>query len=520
MTGRVRDYFARGDVAPVQISPRGRAAGIPSRCDPRPTGRPPQVRHQLPGHGQRFGYDLFGNGWNEENQKGNGIRFVGKNWYLSGSNVTSHLNNMEYDGAGNLRQLEPSNALSPIANYDGEGCIYELGTRAYANPTAPVTPVAQYSYNGDGQRVKRAVSGTTTYYLFGVEGTVAQEYTGGTVPVAARQNLVSDHLGSTRLVLDGTTLATVAGYDYEPFGSQIARIGEGYDTAPAAMRLLFTGKERDSETAGGVNPLGLDYFGARYYAAAQGRFTSPDPGDVGALLSSPSTWNMYAYVGNNPLTYIDPRGLCSKSADGDYLDDDKSGTFLFKGPCVQGNTATATAPKVRDLLAEAQAEQIRVQYEIMRRTQEQNSPKPDVPLSPSGQQAISAITNAAPTTCGGRVFGYIGAAGGKPVKGLELEGFLSYLGEYDSNTGWSNNFLVEGGVVGGHGAPAYTGSSGGVAVNARHFEPLFFAPGAGFAGLVGSPSGAGFYLGTSVVGVGAYVNITSNAACNEITRRH
>jgi RHS repeat-associated protein len=32
----------------------------------------------------------------------------------------------------------------------------------------------------------------------------------------------------------------------------------------------FTGKERDAET-------GLDYFGARYFSSAQGRFTSPDP---------------------------------------------------------------------------------------------------------------------------------------------------------------------------------------------------------------------------------------------------
>jgi hypothetical protein len=35
-------------------------------------------------------------------------------------------------------------------------------------------------------------------------------------------------------------------------------------------RQVFTGKERDAET-------GLDFFGARYYSGAQGRFTSPDP---------------------------------------------------------------------------------------------------------------------------------------------------------------------------------------------------------------------------------------------------
>jgi len=35
----------------------------------------------------------------------------------------------------------------------------------------------------------------------------------------------------------------------------------------------FTGKERDAET-------GLDYFGARYYSGAQGKWTSPDPFNI------------------------------------------------------------------------------------------------------------------------------------------------------------------------------------------------------------------------------------------------
>jgi RHS repeat-associated protein len=62
-----------------------------------------------------------------------------------------------------------------------------------------------------------------------------------------------------------------------------------------------TGKERDE--------TGLDYFGARYYSGAHGRFTSPDP-----LLNSgrpwiPQSWNRYAYTFNNPLRYTDPTGL-------------------------------------------------------------------------------------------------------------------------------------------------------------------------------------------------------------------
>ncbi len=48
------------------------------------------------------------------------------------------------------------------------------------------------------------------------------------------------------------------------------------------VRQQFTGKERDGET-------GLDYFGARYYAAAQGRFTSPDPENAGANISDPQS---------------------------------------------------------------------------------------------------------------------------------------------------------------------------------------------------------------------------------------
>jgi RHS repeat-associated protein len=67
------------------------------------------------------------------------------------------------------------------------------------------------------------------------------------------------------------------------------------------LTLKFTGKERDDET-------GLDYFGKRYFSGAQGRFISPDPHNEGAQLVDPQSWNMYSYVGNNPLRYVDPDG--------------------------------------------------------------------------------------------------------------------------------------------------------------------------------------------------------------------
>jgi RHS repeat-associated protein len=51
------------------------------------------------------------------------------------------------------------------------------------------------------------------------------------------------------------------------------------------------------------------YFGARYYRADVGRFTTVDPElDIKAALVDPQRWNHYAYVTSNPLKYTDPDG--------------------------------------------------------------------------------------------------------------------------------------------------------------------------------------------------------------------
>jgi RHS repeat-associated protein len=57
------------------------------------------------------------------------------------------------------------------------------------------------------------------------------------------------------------------------------------------------------------SPLtGLDYFGARYFSGAQGRFTSPDAPLLDQDPSDPQSWNLYSYVRNNPLIFTDPTG--------------------------------------------------------------------------------------------------------------------------------------------------------------------------------------------------------------------
>ena len=81
-----------------------------------------------------------------------------------------------------------------------------------------------------------------------------------------------------------------------PFGEEVAPL------SPPSDKRLFTGKERDNETA-------LDYFEARYYRANLGRFSTVDPElNIKDALVYPQRWNRYSYVTNNPLKYTDPDG--------------------------------------------------------------------------------------------------------------------------------------------------------------------------------------------------------------------
>jgi RHS repeat-associated protein len=109
-----------------------------------------------------------------------------------------------------------------------------------------------------------------------------------------------------------------------PFGEEIQandqdpsvprKTPQGYIGLADNVRQKFTSKERDIET-------GLDYFGSRYYASMQGRFTSPDLIFISRRrLLDPQGINLYAYVRNNPLAYVDPNGEEFKGTDGKKVD--------------------------------------------------------------------------------------------------------------------------------------------------------------------------------------------------------
>jgi RHS repeat-associated protein len=55
-----------------------------------------------------------------------------------------------------------------------------------------------------------------------------------------------------------------------------------------------------------------DLTPARISSPNFGRWFSPDPiGKAAVQLADPQTWNMYAYVRNNPTTLTDPNGTCA-----------------------------------------------------------------------------------------------------------------------------------------------------------------------------------------------------------------
>lgn len=104
----------------------------------------------------------------------------------------------------------------------------------------------------------------------------------------------TNHLGSATLETD--EYGTVISYEeYHPYGTSAYRSSKS-DVDLSLKRYRFTGKERDDET-------GLYYFGARYYAAWLGRWTSSDPaGFVRGL-------NLFSYCSNNAIIFHDPNGM-------------------------------------------------------------------------------------------------------------------------------------------------------------------------------------------------------------------
>ena len=105
---------------------------------------------------------------------------------------------------------------------------------------------------------------------------------------------LTDHLGSVRVIVDGTG-KVLERNDYYPFGARQVR--SDYPQL-AANRFKYNGKEE--QVTGG---LGYLDYGMRMGDLALGRWFSTDPLSENYLSQSP-----YHFSGNNPVVYVDQDG--------------------------------------------------------------------------------------------------------------------------------------------------------------------------------------------------------------------
>ncbi len=104
-----------------------------------------------------------------------------------------------------------------------------------------------------------------------------------------------DRLG-TRLISNPVG-ATQVEQNTLPFGTSI----DAETTGTSNQR--FTSYDRSDST-------GLDYAVNRTYNSGQSRFTQVDPiGMASASIGNPQSLNLFAYVQNNPIDFVDPTGL-------------------------------------------------------------------------------------------------------------------------------------------------------------------------------------------------------------------
>lgn len=165
--------------------------------------------------------------------------------------------------------------------------------------TTTTTTTTTYLYDGDDivlQLVADGATVSTRQYLHGpgIDEPLAQVQDGQSYYYHA------DGLGSI-LALTDSGKNIVQRYTYDTFGMLTSVLDSEFGNAYA-----YTAREWDRE-------LGLYYYRARYYDPMEGRFISKDivgftAGDV----------NLYGYVGNQPVNFVDPSGLFNVDAGGGF----------------------------------------------------------------------------------------------------------------------------------------------------------------------------------------------------------
>jgi len=202
-----------------------------------------------------------------------------------------------FDKDGNMT-AGPLGATSANWTYDFNNNLTQAGGVSYSydledrlvgfTANGGVTTLVNNPGSGFSQVLqKRAPNGAITRYVWGVG--LAYEETGNEIRVYHY-----DHRGNTA-AFSGSSGTITGRVLYGPFGEIAARSGD------TDSLFLFSGLF-------GVitDPNGLNYMRFRWYSPEIKRFVNQDAHFGGVV--APRTLNRFAYVGNNPITGVDPEG--------------------------------------------------------------------------------------------------------------------------------------------------------------------------------------------------------------------
>ncbi|MEK6280646.1 MAG: PKD domain-containing protein [Acidobacteriota bacterium] len=244
-----------------------------------------------------YGYDSVGN------RLARNSSVTGVPSQTSTYDANDRLTSDTYDANGNTKASSGNNYT-----YDFENRLSSLITHD--------SSLITFTYDGDGNRVAKTISGVTTNYLVDTNnhtgyaqvveelqsGSVTKQFTYGhdlisqrCVGVTANCSLSFygyDGHGSVRLLTNAAAVVTDT-YAYDAFGNLISRTGT------TSNDYLYSGEQFDTN-------LGFYYLRARFMNPSSGRFWSMDSYE--GLSHSPITLHKYLYANLDPANVIDPSG--------------------------------------------------------------------------------------------------------------------------------------------------------------------------------------------------------------------
>ncbi|MGH7436693.1 MAG: RHS repeat domain-containing protein [Polyangiaceae bacterium] len=184
-----------------------------------------------------------------------------------------------YDLLGNLLTVTPPGAAS--TGYVVDGHSRRVGRQSGS------TVVAGFLYQDDLNVVAQldGSGNVVSRFVFGSKPNVPDYFSNA----SGTFRILSDHLGSPRLVVNASTGAVAEEIDYDEFGNVTN------DTAPGTIPFGFAGGLYDAST-------GIVRFGGRDYDPRTGRWMTKDPTGLGG------GWNLYRYCHNDPVNYVDRSG--------------------------------------------------------------------------------------------------------------------------------------------------------------------------------------------------------------------